>query len=269
MVRDLLRLGLERGDCVLVHSSLRRVGAVEGGAETLVDAFVEVLGPGGTLVVYTQTPGNSDPSRWHATRGYTVPEEAWPQERAAMPPFRPDSTPSEGVGVLSEIVRRRPGALRSTHPQSSFAALGADAAYITADHAPDCHLGEDSPLAKLEKLNAEALLLGVGYDVCTAFHLAEYRVPGRPRRTYSCVIADPSSGDRRWYHYEDVLLDSSPFGALGESFEATGVVRRGRVGRAEARLFGIGPAVSHAVTWLGEGRPDSTYGALDVATSRP
>ncbi|MFF3311540.1 AAC(3) family N-acetyltransferase [Streptomyces sp. NPDC002952] len=258
LVDELRQLGLSTGDTVLVHASLHALGPVRGGVDTVVDALRDVLGPTGTLTVYTQTPDNSDPSRWPGTRGYAVPKETWDSERDKVPAFDPARSPSFGVGVLSERVWRQDGAMRSAHPQSSFAALGAEAAYVTADHAPDCHLGEDSPLARLEKLDARVLLLGVGYDVCTAFHLAEYRVPGRPRNTYSCVVAAPPPQGRRWYRYRDVLLDSSPFGELGAAYEATGAVRRGRVGSADARLFGLAPAVAHAVEWLKAGGSNST-----------
>lgn len=253
LAADLRALGLAAGDTVLVHASLRALGPVEGGAETVVDAFLDVLGPAGTLVVYTQTPGNSDPSRWPSTRGYAVPEARWERLRATLPAFDPDTTPAHGVGVLPETVRARPGARRSAHPQSSFTALGARARALTADHAPDCHLGERSPLARLEEAGARVLLLGVGWEVCTAFHLAEYRVPGRARQTYSCVVGD-GQGGRAWYTYTDVRLDASPFARIGAAYEAgpagaEGLVR-GRVGAADSRLFGLRPAVAHAAAWL-------------------
>nr|WP_225877463.1 AAC(3) family N-acetyltransferase [Streptomyces resistomycificus] len=243
-------LGLRAGDTVVVHASLRALGPVTGGADTVVDALRDVLGPAGTLVAYAQTPDNSDPARWHLTRGYAVPEEHWAGLRARLPAFDPSRTPSFGVGVLPETVRTRPGALRSAHPQSSFVALGSRARHVTEEHAPDCHLGEHSPLARLERLGARVLLLGVGYDVCTAFHLAEYRVPGRPRLSYACVVAD-EQGRRAWYHYDDVALDASPFAELGRAYEATGAVTRGRVGDADCRLLSLAPAVAHAVEWLG------------------
>lgn len=254
LTADLRALGLTAGDTVLVHSSLRALGPVEGGAETVVDALLDVLGPTGTLVVYTQTPDNSDPSRWPHTRGYAVPEERWDQLRAGMAPFDPDTTPAYGVGVLPETVRARPGALRSAHPQSSFTALGPRARALTAGHAPDCHLGERSPLARLEEAGARVLLLGVGWEVCTAFHLAEYRVPGRPRQSYSCVVGD-GRGGRAWYAYTDVRLDSSPFARIGASYEAAGDLARERVGGADGRLFALAPAVAHATRWLTEARP--------------
>jgi aminoglycoside 3-N-acetyltransferase len=52
---DQLRgLGLPRDGIVLVHCGLRRVGPVDGGAETLLSALAGVLGPGGTIVVPAQ-----------------------------------------------------------------------------------------------------------------------------------------------------------------------------------------------------------------------
>ena len=255
LVAQFRALGIRPGDTVLVHASLSAVGPVQGGARAVADALLETLGADGTLVVYTQTPDNSDPSRWPVTRGYAVPAKEWPRLRTTLPAFDPERTPSFGVGVLPEEVRTRPGALRSTHPQSSFAALGPAAARITTGHALDCHLGEDSPLARLEELDARILLLGVGYSVCTAFHLAEYRVPGRGTRLYGCAVADGPEG-RRWHHYRDVDFDASAFPALGHSYASLPEhpVTSGRVGSADCLLLDLAPAVAYASKWLIEHR---------------
>ncbi|MFF7986647.1 aminoglycoside N(3)-acetyltransferase [Streptomyces sp. NPDC007901] len=255
LVAQLRALGIGSGDTVLVHASLGAVGPVRGRARAVADSLLEVLGPDGTLVVYTQTPDNSDPSRWPVTRGYAVPARQWPRLRATLPAYDPERTPSFRVGVLPEEVRTRPGALRSGHPQSSFAALGPAAERIIAGHALDCHLGEESPLARLEELDARVLLLGVGYSVCTAFHLAEYRVPGQGTRRYGCAVAD-GSGRRRWHRYRDVDFDASDFAALGESYASLPErpVIRGRVGAADCLLFGLAPAVAYAAQWLREHR---------------
>lgn len=263
MVVHWRELGIRPGDTLLVHASLRALGPVRGGAGAVADSLLDVLGANGTLVVYTQTPDNTDPSRWPVTRGYAVPASEWPRLRASLPAFDPARTPSFGVGVLPEEVRTRPGALRSGHPQSSFAALGPAAARITAGHALDCHLGEDSPLARLEELEARILLVGVDYSVCTAFHLAEYRVPGQTTRDYGCAVAD-GPGGRRWHQYRDLDFDASVFPDLGDSYEALPErpVTRGRVGGADCRLLALAPAVAYAAKWLTARRastPDETY----------
>ncbi|WP_328748642.1 AAC(3) family N-acetyltransferase [Streptomyces sp. NBC_00285] len=248
-------LGIRSGDTVLVHASLSAVGQVRGAVPAVVDSLLDTVGMDGTLVVYTQTPDNSDPSRWPVTRGRSVPVAQWARLRETLPAFDPERTPSYGVGVLPEEVRTRPGAVRSSHPQSSFAALGPAAARITDGHALNCHLGEESPLARLEELDARVLLLGVGYSVCTAFHLAEYRVPGQGSRQYGCAVADGSG--RRWHRYVDVDFDASDFPALGDAYESLSErpVARGRVGAADSRLFDLAPAVAYAAKWLTEHCP--------------
>ena len=47
---DLARLGVASGDLVMVHASLRAVGLVEGGGDTVIRALLDALGPAGTLV---------------------------------------------------------------------------------------------------------------------------------------------------------------------------------------------------------------------------
>lgn len=180
---ELRELGVRSGETLLVHSSLSSLGWVCGGPVAVVQALLDVLAPDGTLVVPTQTGDLSDPALWSNP---PVPEDWWDTIRRAMPAYDPLVTPSRGVGVLPETVRTWPGALRSAHPQTSFAAIGTRAHEVVDGHALDCRLGEHSPLARLEAMHARVLLLGAGYDTCTSFHLAEYRVPtplvrvGRP-----------------------------------------------------------------------------------------
>lgn len=161
-----------------------------------------------------------------------------------MPVYDPRTTPALGVGVVPETVRTWPGAVRSAHPQTSFAALGARAAELTEGHAPDCRLGEHSPLARLEKAGARVLLLGTGYDTCTSFHLAEYRIPA------PLVEVGRPGPDGTWEVMTEVSIDSDRFDELGHDFERDRDVVRGRVGAADARLFTVAEAVAYAERWL-------------------
>ncbi|MGW3172215.1 aminoglycoside N(3)-acetyltransferase [Streptomyces sp. NPDC001153] len=251
VTRDILAaqlrlLGVETGETLLVHSSLSSLGWVNGGTVAVVQGLLDALGPSGTLVVPAQSADLSDPALWCRP---PVPREWWDRIRATMPPYDPLITPTRGVGVIPETVRTWPGALRSAHPHTSFAALGPRAREITDGHAPDCRLGERSPLARLEKLGARVLLLGAGYDSCTAFHLAEYRIPaplvevGRPA---------PGGG---WETVVEVSIDSDRFDELGHDFERDRTVVRGKVGAADARLFPVADAVAYAEGWLPVHRP--------------
>jgi aminoglycoside 3-N-acetyltransferase len=248
LAADLTVLGLSTGDTVLVHSSMRAIGWVPGGQVAVVQALLDVLGPDGTLVVPAQTGGNSDPKHW---TNPPVPEEWWPAIREHMPAFDPAITPSRGIGAVAEAVRTWPGAVRSDHPHTSFAAIGARAAALMARHDLDCQFGAESPLGALEAEDARVLLLGVGFDVCTAFHLAEYRIPSAKIEHSGAIRTERG---REWITYLDVATNSDDFDQVGAAYEPTATLRRGQVGTADSRLFPLREAVAFATGWLNEHR---------------
>jgi aminoglycoside 3-N-acetyltransferase len=257
--QDLRWLGVVPGQILLVHASLRRIGRVSGGADDVVAALREVAGPDATLVVPTSTADNSDTSRLYRARIQGMNADEIRRYQDAMPPFTPER-PSVGMGRIAERVRTTPGAVRSEHPQTSFAALGPRARMLMAGHQIDCHLGEFSPLGRLYEAGAWVLLMGVGYEACTCFHLAEYRyLPLPPRQVYRCVITE--EGKRQWWSYEDVVLDDRDFAALGEAFDRTGHVVRGYVGQAECRLIPLATAVDFATEWLRQHRTAAYAGS--------
>lgn len=206
-------LGIRRGGVLMVHASLRDSGLRD---TEVRDALLDTLGPEGTLVVPAFTQENSRSSRAHRALTSGLSEDARREFEASMLPFEPLTTPCRAsMGVLAECVRTSPGAVRSAHPQTSMAGIGPRAAELLDGHDPHCLLGERSPLARLYAARAQVLLLRVGFEVCSAFHLAEYRTdPPRPRRTYECVVGEKG----HWISYEDTALDDSGFAALGVNF---------------------------------------------------
>jgi aminoglycoside 3-N-acetyltransferase len=254
---ELRSLGCGRRSILLVHASLRSMGKVSGGAFTVVRALRSTLGNQGTLVVPTFTPGNSLTSRTYLAKAQGMTPRQLERLHARMEPFEAATTPSEGMGVIAEQVRTAVGAARSDHPQTSFAALGPGARWVVAHHARDCLLGERSPLGRLYDCDADILLLGVGFEVCSAFHLAEYRLPA-PTRQYDCKVAGRTGP--HWTSFVDVDLDDSDFGELGRWLEVSSChggqapVTRGRVGGADSRLFSLRWAVHGAVAWMASGR---------------
>lgn len=207
-------LGIRRGGVLMVHASLGGTGTHP---RRVLAALLDVLGPDGTLVVPAFTPENSDTSRAHRRLVAGLSEREARELRAGMPPYDPDRTGCPSMGTFAEWVRTVPGAVRSAHPQTSLAGLGPRAAELLADHDPHCHLGEGSPLARLYDADAQILLLRVGFEVCSAFHLAEYRLdPPPPRRVYRCVVGERGN----WISYEDLALHDGDFAAIGARLRA-------------------------------------------------
>ena len=59
--------GLQSGDTVIIHSSFKSLGEVEGGAETVIQGFLDVIGEGGTLVfpTFCQKDFEHSYETWH------------------------------------------------------------------------------------------------------------------------------------------------------------------------------------------------------------
>lgn len=238
-------LGVEPGMTLIMHSSLRSLGWVNGGPVTVVQALMDVVTTEGTIVVPTHSSNYSDPAKWVNP---PVPQAWWQVIYDTMPLFDPQTTPTYFMGRIVEVFRTFPGVVRSSHPTDSFAAWGKYAHFIIDQHSLEYSLGEQSPLARIYDLNGWVLLLGVGYDRNTSFHLAEYRAPHT--RTVTLGVPLLERGQRVWKNYLDIDIDADVFPEIGAAFEKTGLVRIGNVGSAVTKLFPQRAGVDFAQEWI-------------------
>jgi aminoglycoside 3-N-acetyltransferase len=249
---DLRALGVQSGMTMLVHSSMSALGWMPGGALTAVLALQEVLGEQGTLVMPTQSGDFSDPAHWQHP---PVPESWWETIRQTMPVYDPDMTPTRKMGKIVDCFRSQRDTLRSSHPQLSFAARGPLAEQITANHALEYGLGENSPLARLYEQDAWVLLMGVKHGNNTSLHLAESRSKNAGSKTTQAQAPLLVDGQRQWVTFTDVDYDDEDFAKIGEEFEAQAdQLRVAKIGYGEGRLFRQRLLVDYAVKWIEEHR---------------
>lgn len=180
MVEGLRTLGITDSSVVVVHSSLRSFGSVDGGAATIAEALVTACG---TVVVPSGTwdstgvpapPGSERPN--NAARA----AQNWPEFDVALDratAFDPDLPIDKELGAIPEALRVGFEHVRGTHPLFSFQAVGPQATNVIAGERLDWPLG---PIEVVADLDGVVLLLGVDHTVNTAIHLAEQRL-GRSR----------------------------------------------------------------------------------------
>ena len=210
---DLVALGVRAGDRLFIHSSLKSLGPVEGGAGGMVAALERAVGLDGLLLMPSFN---------------LVPKE----QRAAT--WNPATTPST-VGWLTEYFRVMPGTVRSDHYSHSIAARGKDAAAFVREHRACEGLdspwdlapwgrtyGTHSPMIKAYEAGGKILMLGVDYHSSTYCHLVEVMFWNEGKR----------------------LNPAMPFIALnrvelGAYWESLGRLQVGKVGDAACRLFNI------------------------------
>jgi|SRR5665647_1887624 len=120
--------------------------------------------------------------------------------------------------------------------------------HIIEKHPLTPQLGMDSPIGKMFNLKAKVLLLGVGYDSCTSFHLAESLINKMPIKRMGAAILD--NGERCWKWFDDYDYSSDDFILIGKDFEKNYIIQKGKVGNAECKLFEMKDGVDFAKTWL-------------------
>lgn len=244
-------LGIKEGMNIMVHTSLRSIGYVCGGAQTVIEALLESVGTEGTVMMPTQSWKNLDPEtgvHWE------VPESEWDSIRKNWPAYDKDITPTNTMGAVSEMFRKWKGTLRSNHPARSVAANGKNAGFLTENHDLSDIFGETSPIAKLYNLGGYVLLIGVGYDKNTSLHLADSRAeyPGKHFCTEHSAVFE--NGKRVWKAYDTLFVDGEDFGEIGEAFEKEYPVAKATLGKAVIRLMNQRELVDFAVKWIEKNR---------------
>jgi len=225
----LRKLGVKDGSTIAVHSSLSRLGFVEGGAQAVIDALIEAVGKEGTIIM-------------PAFSGFT-------QSKANLV-FDVRNTESK-TGIITETFRKMQGVKRSLHPISSVCAYGRKAEFIVKGHEKHIRFFEENtPFHKLMQLNGDIVLLGADIDTVSFFHVVEDCVKGFPIRVYEkkprILKAIDENGKLRaikaYAHDLDVheyCIDDNPavISRMRALLEKAGVLKTVSLGKGKASLL--------------------------------
>jgi aminoglycoside 3-N-acetyltransferase len=220
---DALRsLGLSAGDRVMVHSSLKSLGHVEGGAEAVIGALQDVLTEEGLLLL----PSFNHGAVFHSGRvGYYDPRE----------------TPTEN-GLIPETFRKLPGVWRSLNPTHAYCAWGRDAERYVNRHHLTLTVGPDSPQGILHREGGLCLFIGTDYFTNTFKHVVEMSTgaPCLGRRTLELPVHLPDGRRvklRTWGYRGGRCPISDPNEYVDREMEARGLHTRARIGEGTVTLF--------------------------------
>lgn len=210
--------GVRMGDILIVHSSFKSLGPVEGGPGTVVAALQDVLTDAGTLL---------------------MPVFTSPQPDGV---FYLKTSPSR-TGAITEAFRTAPGVLRSRHPTHSVAAWGAGAARFIEGHPQTTALGPDSPFHRAALAGGSILMIGCRMTSCSLVHVAESlaKVPYLGRVCYAgyerTLVIDDGTGQRVEVPPVNVPGDSAGFTVIEDELDRKGLLLRPSLGQTACLKF--------------------------------
>ena len=208
------QIPLTKSKIIMVHSSYKSLGGVEGGAGTVINALLEWVGPDGTVLF--------------PTFNFT----SWSEDHY----FDINETPSH-MGIIGELARQQASAIRTRHPMYSFAVLGKNRNEFAACDDVEAY-GRNSVFQRFHELNGTIVSIGLGWNsTFSLHHYVEYRTGCNYRRTKRFAgIYVESDGIRKITTYtmfvrKDQTVTTDIVPGMDELFE-NGVIRATQIGSA-------------------------------------
>jgi aminoglycoside 3-N-acetyltransferase len=220
LLNGIKKLGIKPTDTLLIHSSMKAIGKVENGADTVLDAFMEYMKDG--LLIF--------------------PTHTWDRINEEHNIYDPLTEPS-CVGILTNQFMKRPGVYRSLHPTHSVAAYGKDAKqYIEGEENYDTPCPRSGCWGKLYDRKAKILFLGCSLKKNTFLHSVEEwnKIPDRLADNYQQLkikLPDGRMIDRPMHrHYSSVGDVSANYDKMLAPYLLEGIAKKGFIGDAECVL---------------------------------
>ena len=220
ILKQLERFHIAKGKPVLVHTSLKAIGEINGGAETLLLALIEYFTRDGGLLC--------------------IPTHTW--DRDVMDRSNAETC----VGVLSNVAAAHPDGVRSMHPTHSIVVFGDRAKameFVKREAEVNTPVNPDGCYGNFYKEEGYVLLIGVGHDKNTFLHCVEEKLEVPDRLTKNMVertiIHKNGSIEKRhlyWFDEKKIPDVSVNFGKFEPAFRYHGCITDGFIGKAKVQL---------------------------------
>ena len=221
---QLRKMGAPRDSVVLMHSSLRLIGRVEGGAEALLDALIEYFTAEGGL--------------------FCVPTHTW--KNIGREITLDMSDPHTSLGAFSNLAAADARAVRTENPTHSMAVFGEPsrvAEFVKGEGQVLSGTAPNSCYGKLYDMGGYVLLVGVSHNRNTYLHSVDERlgVPNRLTDGFTEVTVKRADGTIFKHlmhtHHTDYTNDVSlRFPQYETPFRYYGAIRDGFLGGAPTQL---------------------------------
>ena len=157
LIQDLIDCGIQKGESVLIHSSLSKIGYLKNGPKDLVDALFAVIGEEGNVLMPNSPNAEFQLNYIQKNRLFDVKNSG------------------SKLGAISEYFRLLPGSKRSEHPTEPVSCIGPDSEYFTHTHFGEkTPYTKNSPFYKLTEKKGKILYIGVTFaNAGTSLHLLE------------------------------------------------------------------------------------------------
>ncbi len=228
LIEQFKAIGIKQGDTLLVHSSLSKIGYLDEGPKTLVDALLEVVGEKGNLLMPTS------------------PNNVFQLNYIQNTPFFDVLNSPSKTGAITEYFRTIPGCKRSLHPTEPVSAFGPLADDITKGHFNQLTpYNKNSPFYKVSQLNGKILYIGVTLNNAgTSLHLLEDAVENFKFPVYHQKIFEIDVIDEKGVKHKVKTKVHNPKQSkkrqcdeLLPMFREKGVCKDVKIGQANTLLF--------------------------------
>lgn len=226
LLEDLRGMGIVEGDTLLVHSSLSKIGFLENGPKTLVDALLAAVGTSGNILMPT-SPNNVFQLNYIRN----------------TPFFDVKNTPSM-TGSVTEYFRKLPESVRSVHPTEPVSAIGPQAIYFTEEHFSQLTPYNDkSPFYKVSASGGKLLYIGVtlaqaGTNLHTLEDAVDFKFPVYHPEIFKFKVIDNEGAEHlvNTKVHDPVWSKKRKCDDLIPMFESKGALRKVKLQQADCLL---------------------------------